>query len=324
MKAIVLISGGLDSLLAARLIQEQGIEVIGLKFTMPFSASKRKNLESSGIATQEVDASQEFLELVEKPLYGYGKNLNPCIDCKIFMLSKAKSMMGECAADFIVTGEVLGQRPMSQNRQTMELIEEKADLEGLILRPLSGKLLAQTLPEKNGWISREKLLDFNGRSRQPQINLAQKFFIKDYAQPAGGCLLTDPEFSHRLKELIRHGELSLGNVELLKLGRHFRISPQSKLIVGRNEKENEVLLDSTAKDDYLFYPAKLKGPVALGRGVFNAELLALAAEIVSRYSDRETQEVTEIVYRQFPSETEKILMVSPLAETETLKLKISK
>jgi tRNA-specific 2-thiouridylase len=244
MKAIALISGGLDSNLAAKLIQEQGIDIIPVKFKIPFlHGNKDEAGDNLSVKLKIIDIGNDFLKMLKNPEHGYGANMNPCIDCKILMLRRAKELMPEFGAAFIITGEVLGQRPMSQNTKTLYTIVKKAALEDLVVRPLSAKLLPQTLPEKEGWINRRNLLDFNGRSRKPQIELAKVFGFKDYAQPAGGCLLTDPAFSRRLKDLIIHQDLNINNVELLKIGRHFRLTSKTKLVVGRNEGENERLVE---------------------------------------------------------------------------------
>lgn len=310
-------------MLAARLIKEQGIDVIGLKFKIPFSGNTNQNFADSGIDIREVDIGGDFLKMLENPRYGYGVNMNPCIDCKIMMLNKARELMGQYDAKFIITGEVLGQRPMSQNKEALATIVKRAGLEGLVLRPLSAQLLAETVPEREGWIKRRDLLNFSGRGRRQQIKLAQDFGIKEYAQPAGGCLLTDPEFSKRLKEIIVHKELTLSNIELLKVGRHFRISPNAKLIVGRNEKENEKLVSLAGKDDYLFFPcADLAGPTSLGRGEFNKELIALSCAITCRYCDLNGNLDAEIVYRRIPEKENKALRTSPITELELLKVRI--
>jgi tRNA U34 2-thiouridine synthase MnmA/TrmU len=330
MKAIALISGGLDSILAARVIKEEGIEVIPLYFKIPFChrikenagpSSLVKNNLGSGLKT--VDISSEFLKVLARPRYGFGSNMNPCIDCKILMLSKAKELMPELGAQFVVTGEVLGQRPMSQHRQALELIEKKSGLEGLLLRPLSAKLLPQTLPEKEGWVSREKLLDFGGRSRKPQIALAQKFAMKDYPNAAGGCLLTDPEFAKRLKELTSHQELKPDNIELLKIGRHFRLSEHAKLIVGRDEKEDKKLEESVKDGDYLFMPTQeLAGPTSLGRGEFNEGLIEFSCRITCSYCDLNGSKEAEIIYRKMPKKTDNILKVMPVEKDELAKIRI--
>ncbi|MBM3255393.1 MAG: tRNA 4-thiouridine(8) synthase ThiI [Candidatus Omnitrophica bacterium] len=325
MKALALISGGLDSLLAARLIEEQGVRVIPINFLIPFCHNKKaasgvnsgldRIADSLGQGLKRIDISSEFIGLLEKPRYGFGSNMNPCIDCKILMLTKAKELMGELGASFVVTGEVLGQRPMSQHKQALGLIEKKSGLEGLLLRPLSAKLLLETLPEKEGWVNREKLLNFSGRTRRPQIELANKFKMKDYQNPAGGCLLTDPQFSRRLKDLIRHRQLGLENIELLKLGRHFRLTDQAKLVVGRDEKEDNELLALTKDKDYLFMPPlEVAGPTCLGRGEFSRELLELAGSIACRYCDSKANPAMTIVYKRIPEQQERMIEVRPIEE----------
>ena len=321
MRAIALISGGLDSTLAAKFIQSQGIEVLGLYFQIPFSDANN-TLPDLGIEVKCVDIEETFLETIKNPEYGFGSNMNPCIDCKILMLTKAKELMSELAAKFVITGEVLGQRPMSQNKQALYNIERGARLEGLVLRPLSAKFLLETIPEKEGWVNRNKLLDFNGRGRKSQMVLAWELGIKKYTQPAGGCLLTDPEFAKRLKDLISHQELSINNVELLKLGRHFRLSKNAKLIVGRNEKENKHLVDLAKEDDYLFMPVDILGPKALGRGIFSEDLIKLACGITCRYCDLNGQINTQITYRKVSVAREERLKVLSLEETQLAQLRI--
>lgn len=323
MKAIVLISGGLDSILAAKLIERQGIEVIYLNFKIPFFhkdkiSAEEKIAKNYGIDLKSVDISGEFLKMLEKPLYGFGSNMNPCIDCKILMLKKAKQLMKDWDAGFVVTGEVLGQRPMSQNRDSLELIEKESGLEDLLVRPLSAKLLGATIPEREGWIDREKLKNYSGRSRLEQMKLAKELGVENYPAPAGGCLLTDPEFSKRLRELIEHKELTQNNVELLKVGRHFRLRPETKLIVGRNQAENEELERLGCDGDYLLYPAlDMAGPTALGRGKFTDESVSLSCKIVCRYCDLNGKMETEILYRKLPQKDEKALKVKAI-ENATL------
>ncbi|MEW6007462.1 MAG: hypothetical protein AB1595_04845 [bacterium] len=249
MKAIALLSGGLDSILAVKLILEQGIEIIALNFTSPFCQCNRKNgcgLESKKVADlfkiplKVERLAEEYLEMVKNPRYGYGKNMNPCIDCRILIFKKAKAYMEELGASFVISGEVLGERPMSQRRRAMEIIEQDSGLTGLVLRPLSAKLFSPTIPEKEGWVEREKLLAITGRSRKPQMKLAEDLGITDYPCPAGGCLLTDPKFASKMKDLLKYNpDFTMNDVWLLKLGRHFRLSHLTKLIVGRNEKENK-------------------------------------------------------------------------------------
>ncbi|MFH1641124.1 MAG: tRNA 4-thiouridine(8) synthase ThiI [Candidatus Omnitrophota bacterium] len=334
MKAIALISGGLDSLLAARVIKEQKIEIIPLHLKIPFCHRDKRipscvenrfsSIEESlGIGLKMIDIASDFLNLVRNPRYGFGANMNPCIDCKILMLTKTKEMMEEWGASFVVTGEVLGQRPMSQHKQALINIAKRSGLEGLVLRPLSAKVLPETTPEKEGWVDRDKLLDFNGRGRRQQIELAHELGIKDYAQPAGGCLLTDAEFSKKIKDLMTYGELNLENVGLLKIGRHFRISKKAKLIVGRNERENKEIEDLAKEKDYLFYPdINLTGPTSLGRGIFNEDLILLSCRITSGYCDLNGKINSEIMYRALPGKEEKVLEVFPLRGAELLSMKI--
>jgi tRNA-uridine 2-sulfurtransferase len=303
MRALALLSGGLDSILAAKVVQRAVCEVIGVKFDMPFYIRSAKPLPDIGIEVRYADISAEFLVMMGNPRYGFGSNMNPCIDCKILMLSKAKALLEPWGAHFLVTGEVLGQRPMSQQRQSLDLIARRAGVEGLLLRPLSGKLLPATLAETQGWISRDKLLSFNGRSRKPQFALAEELGLTQYAQPAGGCLLTDPSFARRIKDLRERNALTLENARLLKTGRHFRVSAQAKLVVGRNEKESLALEAQALPGDWLFLPdAETAGPSALGRGSFGEEEIALAAGIVRSYCDERAGARIEIVCRHLPSE----------------------
>lgn len=301
-KALALVSGGLDSLLAAKLIQDQGLEVIGIHFKIPFcKLNIRKVFPDIGIEITEVDLSQEFLKLVEEPRYGFGANLNPCIDCKILMFSKAKELMPKLEAKFVITGEVLGQRPMSQNKQALKLIKCQSGLDDLLLRPLSAQFFPPSLAEKEGWVKREKLLNFNGRRRAAQMQLAKDLGFLKYSTPAGGCLLTDPCFCRRLGELLAHKELDLDNLALLKVGRHFRIGDNARLVVGRDEDENNLLTRLAKPGDYLFGPQKdLAGPTALARGLITPDLTFLASEITSAYTDAAGLKEIGVLYRQVP------------------------
>lgn len=302
MKAIGLVSGGLDSSIAVALLCSQGIEVIAVHFVSPFFGGReflRGVMERLGARFQEVYLGEECLEIVRSPRFGYGKNLNPCIDCKVLMLRKAKALMEEEGAGFVFTGEVLGQRPKSQMRETLRLIEKESGLSGLLLRPLSAKLLPPTMPELEGWVRREELLGIAGRGRKEQFALAERFGIEEYTSPAGGCLLTDPLFCRRLSDLIRYGPFTLEEVELLKVGRHFRLAPSYKLIVGRNESENRVLLQKAREEDIIFFPQGGKGPVGLGRGTKDLELLAISARIIAFYT-KNGKDRTGVVVRGAP------------------------
>jgi tRNA-uridine 2-sulfurtransferase len=330
MKAISLFSGGLDSILATKLMLEQGVDLEPLHFRLAFccgvdpenaSVDSRQTIKSLGIPLKVIDVSKEMLEIVKHPLHGYGSNMNPCIDCKIFMMRWAKERMEKIGASFLVTGEVLGERPMSQRKDAMFLIEKRADLQGLILRPLSAKLLPPTVPEKEGWVDREKLLNIQGRSRKPQIQLAAHYGIRDYPVPAGGCLLTDPGFARRIKDLLaHHPEFNLPDVYLLKSGRHFRFSPKVKLVVGRNEIENQKIENLAQPGDRIIQVAHHAGPLSLLRGEPEAGEIGRAAAITARYSKARHLMDVEVVCRKVPDEGQQTLTVCPASEEEIKRL----
>jgi tRNA-specific 2-thiouridylase len=296
MKAIVLLSGGLDSSLALKLIANQGIETIALHFSSPFcccDGSKgcgyyaRSLSEVVGCEYKHVHLGQQYLDMIAKPKHGYGKNLNPCIDCRIQKFAKAKELMEETGSSFIVTGEVLGQRPMSQHKRAMEIIEKESGLDDLIVRPLSAKQLPPSLPERNGWVERELFMAFQGRGRKPQMSLAQDLGLNEYPCPAGGCLLTVSSFAPKVKDLMDHKALNLRNVNLLKIGRHFKLSPASKLIVGKDQEENQRLTALRKEEDLLFEPVDIPGPTAIGTGPYDETMVHLAARIIARYISSE-------------------------------------
>jgi tRNA U34 2-thiouridine synthase MnmA/TrmU len=266
-KALVLFSGGLDSILAAELLRRQGIEVLALSFKSYFFDDKqaKEAAKSINLPLRTVDFSKDHLKLVKNPHYGFGRGANPCIDCHALMLKKAKEIMKKERFNFIATGEVLGERPMSQNKQSLEIVLKESGLKGYLLRPLSAKLLIPTIPEEKGLIDREKLLDISGRSRKKQMELAQKWEIKEYPTPAGGCLLTEPIFGGRVRELIKEYPNFDGNdVDLLKIGRHFW-KDDAKIIIGRNEEENEKIIKLAEKKDILIEMVNYPGPAALVR-----------------------------------------------------------
>jgi len=326
MKAISLISGGLDSTLATKLILDQGIGVVGLNCKSPFcqcdhskgcKSAAKEITKRFGIELIQINTSIEFLEIVKNPAHGYGSNLNPCIDCRILMLKKAKELMQQIGASFIITGEVLGQRPMSQKGPTLRLIEKEAGVVGFVVRPLSAKVLEPTEPEKLGWVDREKMLSVSGRGRKEQISLANKFNISDYPCPAGGCLLTNEGYANKVRDLIKHNELKLENIAFLKIGRHFRIDSKSKLIVGRDEKENQRLLDMAREGDFIFEPTEeIRGPIALGRGEFgNREQFEQACRIISRYCDKGYEDL-KIKINKPNSKDEEIISCLPFSDKE--------
>jgi tRNA U34 2-thiouridine synthase MnmA/TrmU len=238
------------------------------------------------------------------------------------MFRKAGEYMREIGASFLVTGEVLGERPMSQRRDAMRLIEKEAGLEGLILRPLSAKLFQPTIPEKEGWVEREKLLEIKGRSRKPQIGLAAQFRIKDYPCPAGGCLLTDATFAVRLRDLFRHSKAALNDIHLLKLGRHFRLSPQAKLVIGRDEGENTKLLTLAQAGDLCFRAADFPGPVAIARGALTGTEITTASSLTARYGQGRGKDSLKVDCRELPEGETRSIVISPMGEEELERLRI--
>ena len=316
-KAVALISGGLDSLLAARVVMEQGVHVEGINFYTGFCveghthairkkdrARPRRNnalwsAEQLGIKLHIIDIIEEYKDIVINPRHGYGANLNPCLDCKIFMVDKAREWMDAHDFDFIITGEVIGQRPMSQRRDTMPVIARESGAEERLVRPLCAQNLPATLPETRGWLERDKLHNFTGRSRKPQMALARKFGFEDYAQPAGGCcFLTDKQYSVKLADLwATRGtrEYDLDDIMLLKVGRHLRPRPNFKIIVGREEGENR-FLEGYRKRFVHMLPTSHTGPLVLLDGEISSADIELAARLTARFSqgrdaDRVTVEV---------------------------------
>jgi tRNA U34 2-thiouridine synthase MnmA/TrmU len=325
MKALALLSGGLDSTLATRMVLDQGIEVEALNFVSPFCLCEKGGCGAVGVAKKfniplkVVNVGKEYLKMIRNPKHGYGRNMNPCIDCRIFMLRWARKYAKEVGASFIFTGEVLDERPMSQHRQALEIIEKEAGLKGKILRPLSAKILPTTETEEKGWISRERLLDIKGRSRKKQIETARKLNITDYPCPAGGCLLTYKEFADKLRDLFEHKKrVTLEDVFLLKVGRHFRFE-ENKIVVGRNENENKTLLQSKAKDDYYFEVQECGSPIALLQGHKTRKAVKVAASLTAYYSDQKTGEVP-VKFNN--GNMEKSMLVSILSKEEVEKLRI--
>lgn len=331
LQATALFSGGLDSILAIKLIQAQEIKVIGVNFETPFFGLDRSALNNQdlGIEIEIIDITKELLKILRKPPHGFGKNMNPCIDCHILMYKKAAEYMFRRGASFLITGEVLGERPMSQNKNSLKIIEREAGLENRVLRPLSALLMTETLPERYGWVKRNELLDISGRSRKRQMKLADKFNIGKYPSPAGGCKLTEPEFSKRLKDLFQQEDFSIEEIELLKLGRHFRLGKNLKLIVGRNQKENERLQTFFQKEDLLFRAKNLKGPLALLKKIPLAknddlDLITKAGQIIARYCDKTEAEQEEVYINYFNSDRKyhNTIRVKPIREKELQDLRI--
>lgn len=293
MKALVLFSGGLDSRLAIKLLQEQGIKIEAVTFILPFGAGCCKSdcafkfTQMNGIKSHIIECTgklfNEYIKIIRKPMHGTGAGLNPCIDCRIFILKKAKKLAKKINADFIATGEVLNERPMSQHKNAMLLVERKSGLKGRLLRPLSAKLLDETEIERKGMVDREKLLDISGRCRKRQIELAKKYRIS-FPSPAGGCLLCEKEFAKKLKDLFAHKKrIEMRDIELLRIGRHFR-NGRNKIIVGRNEAENKVLLALKTKGELVIEARDVPGPITIVQG----RNIKLAAAITMRYADADS------------------------------------
>jgi len=315
-KAVALFSGGLDSILACLLILEQKISVIAINFLNPFIPLPKKGeryqpkkmAAQLGIPLKIIPLRQDYIALIRNARYGYGAGMNPCIDCRIYTFTIARNFMEQIGANFVFTGEVLGERPMSQHRQAMDLIEKKSGLTGRLLRPLSARLLPPTIPELEGMVNREKLLAIQGRSRKHQIALAAKFGIKDYPNPAGGCLLTDKIFARRLREAFEHGEDSLRELKLLRIGRHFRLDSGKKAIVGRNEHENRIINNLTTAADIILQPLNVAGPTVIVLKSNSEQDLLTAARLCARYSDAKNQPLVEI------GSPDRVLTVTPFEE----------
>lgn len=305
-RALAMMSGGLDSALAARVVQLQGVEVVGLHFRNIFHCGGRpseggsyaeRSAKALGIELRIVENTPMLLSAVKNPRYGYGKNLNPCLDCRVYMYSVGRQMLPELGAKFIVTGEVLGQRPMSQRADAMKLIDRDAGVEGLVLRPLCARNLAETIPEREGWVKREELLAIKGRSRRTQYQLAKQLGVTVFSAPAGGCLLTDPGFAERLRDFVDRGvDFTANDVELLKHGRHFRIAEGVRAVVGRDQVDNDAIAALAQPGDALVEVAAGHTPTTLVRGRLDGEALRTAAAITVRYSkSRELPEVECLV-----------------------------
>jgi len=324
--AVALFSGGLDSLLAARLMQEVGVDVRLLHFRNPFSAESglaRSAARQLAAPLEVIPLREDYLDVIRHPRHGYGKNMNPCIDCRIHMLKKAAAHMRRTGAGFLVTGEVVGERPMSQRRAAMLLIEKESGLAGLILRPLSAQLLEPTKPEQEGLVDRAQLLAIHGRSRKPQMALAERFGIAEYASPAGGCLLTDPLFAARLRDLMAHEPgFGLADVELLRYGRHFRLGPHVRIVVGRNEADNARILALAQEGDLVIEMADLPGPLTLARGDVADDLILLAGGVTARYTKARHLPHARISCRTAANGEAHFMTVVPLRDADLLKWRI--
>ena len=334
--AIGLISGGLDSTLAACVLVEQGLNVIGLNFSTGFCKTDARRAinrpdepaerlrhegvragSDAGIPIEVLDIADEYLKMVLNPKHGYGKVMNPCIDCRIFMLQRAKQYMEEVGAHFIFTGEVVGQRPMSQHKQALHAIERDAGLQGYLLRPLSARLLEPTIPEQRGWVDRDRLPAIHGRGRKEQFRLAEHFGVQEYPQPSGGCcFLTDENFGRRFKDEIEHtGEerMSPERLVFLKVGRHLRLSPGVKIVVGRDEPENN-FLNRYRRGRWAVEALDCSSPLTLVEGEPDAEMRRRIAAITARYSNAREKDHVQVRLRR--DEREELVEVVPAKEAD--------
>jgi tRNA U34 2-thiouridine synthase MnmA/TrmU len=299
-KAIALFSGGLDSILATKIILDQGIDVQGVTFETPFFSAQKAIIAAKMLKLPLFiqDITEEHLTILKSPKYGYGKNMNPCIDCHTLMLKLAGHFMEEIGADFIITGEVLGQRPMSQVRQSLYVVAKNSGYMEFIVRPLSARLLPKTKPEMEGKIDRTKLFDIQGRGRKHQLALAQLYGITSFSPPAGGCLLTDHVFSRRLKDLFKYQKDFISNdIELLKFGRHFRINDTTKIIVGRNNADNIAIEKLYKKEDIIIRMVEFPGPAVLLPYGGDDQTLLVAASLCALYSDAPKDKEVSVEYQ---------------------------
>ena len=337
-KAVALISGGLDSMLAAKIVMEQGVHVEGINFFTGFcveghthairaqdGAKPNRNnalwvAEQLGIKLHIVDVIEEYKKVLINPKHGYGTHMNPCLDCKIFMVNKAKQWIVENDFDFIITGEVIGQRPMSQTKSKMPIVAKQSGADDLLLRPMCAKNLPATKPELEGWVDREKLHDITGRSRKPQIEMAKQFGIDDYSQPAGGCcFLTDKYYSAKLVDLWKaqgDKDYELDDIMLLKVGRHIRPKPNFKLIVAREEGEGR-FLQGYKKEFISMHCSSHPGPLTLIDGEMSAEDLYFAARVVARYAQGRDEDQVDITITQKDG-SERTIQVKPFSKAEVL------
>ncbi len=329
-KVVALLSGGLDSQLAVQMMQKQGFEVSAVAIKTPFcdfdcgrgcGFEIRERADTLGINLKTVYLGDEYIEMLKNPKHGFGSGMNPCIDCRAMMFDAAKKQMDKIGAEFIISGEVLGQRPMSQHGPALRTIEKESNLEGIIVRPLSGALLPKTEPEKNGLIKRENLGMIRGRSRKPQLELAKKFGIEDPPNAGGGCLLTDPAFSLRAKDLFEHKETpTINDIDLLKVGRHFRFDQKIKFVVGRKKEENEIIKSLALTNDILFEARDHMGPISILRGDSLDRFEKFAAEITLRYSDAQKNEQSVVIIKKDNKNSD--LLVSCATEPEYIQYRI--
>ncbi|MBU3092582.1 tRNA 4-thiouridine(8) synthase ThiI [Clostridium sp. CM028] len=317
--ALAMISGGLDSILAAKLVKDQGIEVIGICFKSHFFNEENalKIVKQIDIPLEVIDFSNEHFEMVRNPKHGYGKNVNPCIDCHAMMMRYSGELLERFHADFIITGEVLNQRPMSQNRSALDIVKNESGIGDKILRPLCAKNLNPTQMEIEGLIDRNALLDIKGRSRKTQMELAQMWGILEYPSPAGGCKLTEPNYSIRLKDLFEYKEdISKKDLELLKIGRHFKVSKDARIISTRTQEEGELLKQLLTQEDLVFLSADYNGSTVAIIGKETNEDIEFAAKIAGRYCKGKDEKNISISYGSYDQPLNKFIDITPATDEE--------
>jgi tRNA-specific 2-thiouridylase len=332
-KAVALFSNGLDSILAVKTAIEIGIEVVAVHFTTPCSnppprkehigdfKDPRTSCRTLGVELKHIYLENDYIEIIKRPEHGSGSVMNPCIDCKILFLKKAREFMEEIGADFLITGEVVGQRPMSQTKPILRRIEKQSGCEGMILRPLCGKLLPPTKAELEGLVDRQKLLNFSGRSRQPQINLAESYGLKDYPGSAGGCLLTDPEYGKRLSDLMEYKpDFNAHDLKLLKYGRHFRYSG-IKIIVGRHERDNNFIESLFDREiETMLEAVDYNSPLTIVETLTDNDVIIAAARLTARYCDGKRE--PEVRVQATTAGRKETIVVTPIDDEELTPLRI--
>lgn len=322
---LVMFSGGLDSVVSTHLLKSQGLSIKALHFVLPFYSGMglshkrvRTYAEALGVPLMIVEEGEEFLEMIRDPRFGYGKNANPCMDCRIHRLRKARKIMESECASFIATGEVIGQRPMSQRLDCLYKVESGAGLKGRLVRPLSAKLLPPSIPEQNGLIDREKLMAISGRGRTQQLQYARSYSLK-HSSPAGGCVLTNIDPARRFLEMVSFNpDFTLADFKLLAYGRHFRLGPKLKAVIARNDSENRTLEKIFTDDDYVLQLAEVTGPYCVLRGEATLEQLELAGAITARYTKARND--SEVKIKVQHKGNTMVLTVKPADDTECKRL----
>jgi tRNA-specific 2-thiouridylase len=329
-RAIALMSGGLDSSLAAKIIMEMGVEVVGLHLTSPFACREKVEAMAQHLGIELIirEKGEAYLDLIQHPKYGYGRSFNPCIDCRIFMFQLADVVRQEQGADFIISGEVLGQRPMSQVRKSINKIDHDTPMNDRVLRPLSAQSFPPTLAEREGWVEREKLFRITGRGRKQQLALAAKYGIEDYPNPAGGCLLTETSFSGKIRDFFSHDsapgtEGRMEHAALLRVGRHFRVSDRQKIIVGRNHEDNLSIEKAWhTLGGNLFIPENFEGPAALALGPMDETFQSLAGSMLTRYAGKRTEGVAPTIKIRNAVEQRSFVAGEAIQEEELRKFRL--